>query len=361
MATTEHNEITLIKRNQSKVVRTLSSRTAQPEQQPHNYMILANSIFYNGQSADRIYLNGAKIWEKTVTPPQTYSNVLAGKFTDDSNSSYWYWMPDYKKTSLSTAVNRTTKEFYLELDEPLGKMWNSLFSPASGYNYYERIDSIPDSSNSTSFSAMFSFNRYLISVNLSNLNTSNVTLFNTMFSYCEALTTIDCSGFDTSNAIDMQQMFLRCKALINPNISSFNTSKVANMQSMFSNCQALTTLNLSHFDTGEVSNMESMFDTCSALTTLNLSGWDFGVCTNAKYMFDYDTALTTVLGPITGIAVDLDLKHCPLTVESAMTFINGLAQVGTAKTIKFKATTYDALTPEQIAVATNKGWNVVRY
>lgn len=56
----------------------------------------------------------------------------------------------------------------------------------------------------------------------------------------------------------------------------------------------------------------------------------------------------------------VNLKSCPLTNASAMVFINGLAEVTTAKNITFKASTYDTLTTEQIAVATSKGWNVVR-
>lgn len=77
-------------------------------------------------------------------------------------------------------------------------------------------------------------------------------------------------------------------------------------------------------------------------------------------MFWRQTLLKNVIGQFNGTKVDLRLDDCPLTNASAMVFINGLAEVSEAKTITFKSTTYDTLTPEQIAVATSKGWNVVR-
>ena len=77
-------------------------------------------------------------------------------------------------------------------------------------------------------------------------------------------------------------------------------------------------------------------------------------------MFDDCSSLTTVTGPITGIKVDLNLSYSPLTADSAMVFINGLSRVTSKRTLKLKSTTYDSLTPEQIAIATSKGWNVTR-
>ena len=78
-------------------------------------------------------------------------------------------------------------------------------------------------------------------------------------------------------------------------------------------------------------------------------------------------SLKTVLGPITGIGASWDdsttafsMEYCSLDNASAMVFINGLAEVTTTKNITFSRTTYDTLTDEQIAVATSKGWNVVR-
>lgn len=101
-----------------------------------------------------------------------------------------------------------------------------------------------------------------------------------------------------------------------------------------------------------------MFYNCAALTTLDMGGWDTSKVTNMNNMFNYCEALTTVTGPITGIKRTLYLGYSPLTNESAMVFINGLAEVSETRTITFKATTYATLTEAQIAIATSKGWTV---
>lgn len=70
--------------------------------------------------------------------------------------------------------------------------------------------------------------------------------------------------------------------------------------------------------------------------------------------------LENVVGKFEGTKEFLDLSYCPLTASSAMVFINGLATVTEKRTLALNASTYDALTPEQIAIATSKGWTVTR-
>ncbi len=77
-------------------------------------------------------------------------------------------------------------------------------------------------------------------------------------------------------------------------------------------------------------------------------------------MFKGCTSLTTVKGKNNVFAVDFVLSDSPLTNKSAMVFINGLSDVASTKEITFKRTTYDTLTEEQIAMATSKGWSVIR-
>lgn len=64
------------------------------------------------------------------------------------------------------------------------------------------------------------------------------------------------------------------------------------------------------------------------------------------YPFAFCSNLKNVIGSLSGIKMDLSLNVSPLTNESAMIFINGLATVDKAKTITFKATTYNTLTDE---------------
>lgn len=363
----EHNEITLEKRNQSKVVRSfaLPRQTATQPEKSHKFMIIANAIFYGGTEAEKVYLGNDLVWEKSSTPPTpTYgSKTFAGKFLDSSTSSDWRWWVDGKSTSIADKVNPTTKEFNFDYNGTLttGKY---LFNGNSSYPRFERIDHIPDTSQVTDMGWMFTNNNDLLVLNVSDLNTSNVTNMNSMFGGCHKITTISVSNFDTSQVTNMYNMFFGCLALTALDLSNFNTSKVTNMAEMFGNCSTLIFLDLSNFDTSKVTDMHRMFYSCSGLTTLNLSGWNMssvmGSYLKTFNMFDVCKVLSTVLGPITGIKENLDLSSSPLTNASAMVFINGLAEVTEAKSITFKASTFDTLTPEQIAVATSKGWNVVR-
>ena len=121
-----------------------------------------------------------------------------------------------------------------------------------------------------------------------NINTINTTII--------PETTVEASfkGSNTSNTTMMASMFSWCRYLTSLDISSFNTSKVTNMTSMFYNSPSLTSLDLSSFDTRNVTNMNNMFDGCSNLAKLNLSGWDTSKVTSMSNMFDGCSALKTI-------------------------------------------------------------------
>lgn len=95
------------------------------------------------------------------------------------------------------------------------------------------------------------------------------------------------------------------------------------------------------------------------LTTIEIDGYlDFSEATSFGNFAVSANSLTTITGIITGIAASIDFSYCPLTYDSAMVVIEGLAQVSTSKTVTFKTTTYATLSEDDIAVATDKGWNV---
>ena len=181
-----------------------------------------------------------------------------------------------------------------------------------------------------------------------------------MFYDCRSLTSLDLSNFDTSNVTNMTYMFYDCRSLTSLDLSSFDTSNVTNMANMFMTCSNLTSLDLSSFDTSNVTNMTSMFNNCSSLTSLDLGDFNTSKVTNMTNMFNNCSNLKTIIGNINGILVSLDLRYLPLDNISAMVFINGLANVKSTKQITFKSITYDTLSSEQIAIATSKGWSVVR-
>ena len=102
-----------------------------------------------------------------------------------------------------------------------------------------------------------------------------------------------------------------------------------------------------------------MFFYNSELVDLYIN-FDVSSVQDFDYIFSLDSNLKNVVGKFEGTKVNLDLSYCPLTTDSAMVFINGLATVTTTRTLSLSATTYDSLTTEQIAIATAKGWTVTR-
>ncbi|MCD7721791.1 MAG: DUF285 domain-containing protein, partial [Prevotellaceae bacterium] len=111
---------------------------------------------------------------------------------------------------------------------------------------------------------------------------------------------------------------------------------------------------------------------CSSLTSLKLGDkWDMTKVTDFSYMFRNCASLTDVTGTVTGLGAGvtsssstyttLDLSSCPLTRESALVFLNGLASgCKYDMTITFSSTTYALLTDEDIKIATDKGWTVAK-
>ena len=202
----------------------------------------------------------------------------------------------------------------------------------------------------------------LKTLDLSNLDTSQVTSMIEAFYQCSNLETIDLTNLDTSNVTNMSRMFSGCQYLTDIDLSSFDTSNVMNMPSMFMDCSGLTSLDLSSFDTSNVRNMQYMFGWCNTLVNLYIN-FDTSNVTDYDYfnsIFIRDKKLENVVGKFEGAKINLDLSYCPLTADSAMVFINGLATVTEQRTLKLSETTYDSLTNEQIAIATAKGWTVTR-
>ena len=242
-----------------------------------------------------------------------------------------------------------------------------------------------DTSKVTDMNYMFYNCFYLTSLDLSNFDTSNVTDMSSMFSGCYGLTSLDVRKFNTTNVTNMHSMFFGCHNLTSLDLSNFDTSNVTDMSSMFYEGYHLTSLDLSNFDTSNVTSMEDMFNGCESLTSLDLTNFDTSKVTRLQYMFyddekltdlyiNFDVRLNTyfetifslcfslknVVGKFEGKKLDLYLSHSPLTPDSAMVFINGLATVIEKRTLALSATTYDSLTNEQIAIATSKGWTVTR-
>ena len=99
--------------------------------------------------------------------------------------------------------------------------------------------------------------------------------------------------------------------------------------------------------------------TTNELTTIDFNGCDLsGINSYAGNMFNNCAHLTTLIGPVTGILLNLDISDAPLTRDSVLVLINGLEEVSTTKTLTIKASSYNLLTEDDIAIATNKGWTI---
>lgn len=151
-------------------------------------------------------------------------------------------------------VNTTDNKIYYSIDEKeyettvspvcIGKPHISLrFQSAKADKFikttYLDISQI-DTSAITTMRDMFSFNKYLTSINLSNINSSQVTDLSFMFFNCEKLTSLNLSSFDTSKCTICGTMFANCTSLTSLDLSNFDLSNIEwDMYDMFYNCDSL--------------------------------------------------------------------------------------------------------------------------
>lgn len=190
---------------------------------------------------------------------------------------------------------------------------------------------------------------------------------------------IDLTGFDTSNVTRMYNTFYGCINVKSLNLSNFNTSKVTTMYAMFQNCKNLIgKLDLSNFDTSKVTDMANMFrEVGFGVTELDIDNFDMSNVIEISYIFygligitrlkinNYHNLgksyKTTDSANYYNYTLDLS-RMTKLPHDDIMNVINGLYDIANAgvKTQKLVlgATNLAKLTSEEIAIATNKGWNV---
>lgn len=312
----------------------------------------------------------------------------------------------------------------LEVDETTGVFSATVPSPPkSCFQMFKdnkkltRVETMPDLSQCTSLYMTFCGCEALKRVNTRGWDTSACTSMVYFLQACKALGEVDVSGLDTSKVTDMggafnsmvalrrldlsawdvsackafEHMFYGDTALEELDVSTWNLASATSIKGIFHNCNKLTSLDVSRWSTPSLTNASYAFYMMASLEELDLTGWDVSKVTNFRGMisecyalhtlhlgvFDMGSAdvdeesgtrqmfwasskLANVTGEVRNLARGLDLRHCPLTNESAMVFINGLADVTTAQTVTFSAATYATLTEGQIAIATAKGWTVAQ-
>ena len=247
-----------------------------------------------------------------------------------------------------------------------------------------------NTSNVTNMLAMFEDCSSLIEI--PTLDTSKVTTMYSMFGRCTSLKQIplldtkrcvdmeimfnDCSlleiipKLETGNVTNMNGMFKGCSSL--KQIPLLNTKSCNLMQEMFSGCSSIT--EIPELDTSNITSMWYMFFKCTSLTTVPML--DASKIINVYNMFNNCSSLVT-LGGLKNLGMSyqtnwidnvsvatLNLSDSPLlTHDSLMNVINNLYDIKSkgvkTQTLQLGDTNKAKLTAEEIAIATNKGWNVI--
>ena len=229
------------------------------------------------------------------------------------------------------------------------------------------IDAVGLSSNG--YISFFNYDTNVIE-NIEMINSSHITKFNHTFENMQHIKTVyvDTSGatelyamfaisaienppyLNTSNVTNVEAMFYKCAKL--KNIPPYDFSNVTNMNGTFQLCPDITSI--PYLDTHNVTDIRFCFSDCTYLRSVPLL--DFSKVTNANMAFSSCTSLKNVGGFI-GLKTDISFIDSPLTHDSALNVIDNLA-VAPGHIVKFKKSTFNTLTPVEIAKATDKGWTI---
>ena len=207
----------------------------------------------------------------------------------------------------------------------------------------------------------------------------DVTVMSSMFNGCLNLTNVDVSKWDTSKVTSMQDMFNYCLNLTNVDVSKWDTSKVTSMNGMFCNCSKLTRLDVSGWDTSKVTNMGNMLYNCTALTELiGFSAtckagmtiqFPYGSGSSSRCALKRLTFRTDLPEGVYSIRSAIRISYCDFDragmVEMFNTLpdVSGLGLIYSYTTITITGNpcvTDGSLTAEDEAIATSKGWTLVK-
>lgn len=196
------------------------------------------------------------------------------------------------------------------------------------------------------------------------LKNANITKGDNMFYYCEYLSNAEFDNVTLNGSLS--DMFYGCSNLTS--VSQFDTSNVTDMSDMFRDCSNLTSV--PQFDTSKTKKITSMFRNCSKLETI--PEFDFGsvesLSTGNTYQPFRSCGLLHNIGGFKDLGKSfkdetflLNLYDSVITYESCMNIINKLYDLNLINfthtaTIDLNTTSFNYLSPEDIAIATSKGW-----
>ena len=234
-----------------------------------------DSIFFNGDEYNQMWLNGNKIWEKNsgeiVYPYSDADSVITYMNTNTSAKSASFTVID---SSLPYSINGTKAK--------------SFSFPASSETQVKLVNLKPTTSTGSTF----------FMTKIEQLRIPNLTDLSWLFSYFGCVDGYEYSWspqyFEFSDSVtNMTYMFYNCKYLTDDMMEQFisyfpNTSQVITMSNMFYNCSSLTHLNLSSLNVNfgglGTNGIRQIFSGCTSLKELHLETWDTsGVDTNTNY------------------------------------------------------------------------------
>lgn len=187
--------------------------------------------------------------------------------------------------------------------------------------------------------------------NFDNITFENRTNCNRLFADCLYLE--ECPKIDISNSNSINWMFYNCQQLTS--IYQYNTSNVERMGSTFNNCVRVVSIPL--LDAGKIEYVNNCFEGCKELT--DFGGLkDLGKVEKMINAYAYNDWEEHDYNAI------LDLYDCSkLTRDSILNVFNNLYDRATAGysilRVNLNENSLEKLSDIDIAIATNKGWNIV--
>ena len=164
-----------------------------------------------------------------------------------------------------------------------------------------------------------------------------------MFHACNTQLT-EVPFFKTGNGTSFTRTFYQCTSITE--IPQFDLKNAFGVSYMFSSCSNLTTV--PELDLSKATNLSEFITYCSKLTTL-------GGFKNLG--MNYSTSMSANTNQYRLVLTNVNLTH-----ESLMNVINKLYDIAmkgcNAQALRLGSTNLAKLTEEEIAIATNKGWNV---
>ena len=181
------------------------------------------------------------------------------------------------------------------------------------------------------------------------LNIDLATTASQMFYLCHNLETV--GNISMKSCTSATYMFNQCYNL--ETVGNIETESSINMSNMFQNCSNLKHSPVINFSS--VTDISSIFNGCSSMRIIEIDGISGSAsissqsfaCANLRYI-TFKNADTWQGGTIT-----LTTSH--LDTDAAVKLFESLPTITTSKSIKLSLS---ALTDEQKAIATNKGWTV---